>query len=191
MGSCGAPGSTHDSRLLKSCDFFAEIQQGRIFPSSVLRTREYGDIPLTTVCDSAFPCYTWLMKPYSESTRDPRKHYLNKRLCSARVVSEHAYGMLKGRWRILYEKTECKLKNIKQVIMACIAFHNTVYALQGMTHAVPGGGWTLKICTSLGREAVVSKAMRQIRSGQESPTGSGISTRKGNQWSKRRNQQKN
>ena len=120
----GAPGSTHDSRLLKSCDLFADIQQGRIFPSSVLRTREYGDTPFTTVGDSAFPRYTWLMKPYSESTRDPRKRYLKKRLWSARIVSEHAYDMLKGRWRILYKKTECKLKNIRQVIMACIALHN-------------------------------------------------------------------
>ena len=124
----GALGSTHDSRLLKSCDLFADIQQGRIFPSSVLRTREYGDILFTTVGDSAFPRYTWLMKPYSESTRDPRKRYLNKRLCLARVVSEHAYGMLKGRWRILYKKTECKLKNIRQVIMACIALHNICIA---------------------------------------------------------------
>ncbi|CAH3030183.1 unnamed protein product [Porites evermanni] len=73
----GAPGSTHESRLLKSCDLFADIQQGRIFPSSHSN-------------------YTWLMKPYSESTRDPRKRYLNKRLCSGRIVSEHAYGMLKG-----------------------------------------------------------------------------------------------
>ena len=124
----GAPGSTHDSRLLKSCDLFAEIQQGHVFPNAVLRTREYGDIPFTTVGDSAFPRYTWLMKPYNEATRDPRKHYFNKRLCSARVVSEHAYGMLKGRWRILYKKTECKLKNIRHVIMACIALHNICIA---------------------------------------------------------------
>ena len=128
MGSCGAPGSTHDSRLLKSCDLFADIQQGHVFPNSVLRTREYGDIPFTTVGDSAFPRYSWLMKPYNENTRDPRKRYLNKRLCSARVVSEHAYGMLKGRWRILYKKTECRLKNIRHVIMACIALHNICIA---------------------------------------------------------------
>ena len=46
------------------------------------------------------------------------------RLCSAKVVSEHAYGMLKGRWRILYKKTECDLDNIQVTIMACIALHN-------------------------------------------------------------------
>ena len=124
----GAPGSVHDSRFLKSCDLFAEIQQGHVFPNTVLRTREYGDIPITTVGDSAFPRYTWLIKPYNENTRDPRKRHLNKRLCSARVVSEHAYGMLKGRWRILYKKTECKLKNIRHVIMACIALHNICIA---------------------------------------------------------------
>ncbi|CAH3133439.1 unnamed protein product [Pocillopora meandrina] len=39
----GAPGSVHDSRLLKSCYLFAEIQQGHVFPNTVLRTREYGD----------------------------------------------------------------------------------------------------------------------------------------------------
>jgi len=80
----GVPGSTHDSRLLKSCDLFAGIQQGHVFPSAVLRTREYGDIPFTTVGDSGRR-YTWLMKPYNEATRDPRKHYFNKRLCSAEL----------------------------------------------------------------------------------------------------------
>ena len=86
----GAPGSTHDSMLLKSCDLFADIQQGHVFPNSALRTREYGDIPFTTVGDSAFPRYSWLMKPCNENIRDPRKRYLNKRLCSARVASDRA-----------------------------------------------------------------------------------------------------
>lgn len=36
--------------------------------------------------------------------------------------------MLKGRWRILYKKTECRLKNIRHVIMACRALHNICIA---------------------------------------------------------------
>jgi hypothetical protein len=63
------------------------------------------------------------MKPYNEGTSDPTKRYFNKRLCSARVVTEHAYGMLKGRWRVLYKKTECRLKHIRQIIMVCILLH--------------------------------------------------------------------
>ena len=116
----GAPGSTHDSRLLRSCPLYNKIQEGKVFPNTSLNVRKYGNIPVTTVGDSAFPRHTWLMKPYNETTSDPRKRYFNRRLCSARVVSEHAYGMLKGRWRILYKKTECRLKNIRQIIMACI-----------------------------------------------------------------------
>ena len=109
----GAPGSTHDSRLLRNCPLYKEIQKGNVFPNNLLHLRKYGSIPVTTVGDSAFPRHTWLMKPYNENTTDLQKRYFNNRLCSARVVSEHAYGMLKGRWRILYKKTECRLKHIK------------------------------------------------------------------------------
>ena len=40
------------------------------------------------------------------------------------MVTENAYGMLKGRWRILYKKTECKMHNLKYIIMASIMLHN-------------------------------------------------------------------
>lgn len=121
----GAPGSTHDSRLLKSCAIYDKIEEGTVMPNRMMRLPDCGTIPFTTVGDSAFPRRNWLLKPYNENTcREAKKKYFNKRLCSARVVSEHAYGMLKGRWRFLYKKTECKLSNIQHVIMAGITLHN-------------------------------------------------------------------
>lgn len=54
----------------------------------------------------------------------PLERYFNLRLCSTQVVSEHAYGMLKGRWQVLYKKTECALENIQVIIMVCITLHN-------------------------------------------------------------------
>ena len=66
----------------------------------------------------------WLLKPYGEGTRVTQQRYFNKRLCSARVVSEHAYGTLKGCWRILYKKVDCDMDNIQAIIMACILLHN-------------------------------------------------------------------
>ena len=59
---------------------------------------------------------------YSQKKRIAK--YFNKQLRGARVVTEHAYGMLKGRWRILYKKTECRMRNVKYIIMACILLHN-------------------------------------------------------------------
>ena len=58
---------------------------------------------LLQFCYSAFPRHPWLLKNYSKNTSDPQQKYFNKKLCSARVVTENAFGMLKGRrrWRIL------------------------------------------------------------------------------------------
>ena len=37
---------------------------------------------------------------------------------------ENAYGMLKGRFRILYKKTEYRLFNLKYIVMASVMLHN-------------------------------------------------------------------
>jgi hypothetical protein len=100
-----------------------------VFSQTSLNLHPHGSIPFTTVGDSAFPNHSWLLKPYKEGTRVPLKRYFNLRLCSARVVSEHAYGMLKGRWRILYKKMDCHVENIPIIIMSCIALHNLCIAL--------------------------------------------------------------
>ena len=50
-----------------------------------------------------------------------RKKYFSKRW---RVVTENAYGMLKGRWLILFKKIECQLFNLRYIAMACITLHN-------------------------------------------------------------------
>lgn len=89
FAAVGAPGSTHDSRLLRSCNIYSEIEKGHIFPNRSVNLHPYGEIPFATVGDSAFD---------PDGIRVHRERYFNKRLCSAWVVSEHAFGMLKGRW---------------------------------------------------------------------------------------------
>ena len=51
----GTPSSTHDSRLLRGCTLFQEIEQGCVFLNSVLRTNEFGDTQFIRVDDSVFP----------------------------------------------------------------------------------------------------------------------------------------
>ena len=40
--------------------------------------------------------YPQLIKTFNENTRDPIELYFNKKLSSARVVTENTYAMLKG-----------------------------------------------------------------------------------------------
>ena len=97
----GAPGSTHDARLLKESSIYSDIINGNVIPDRVV---QLDRTPLVTTGDSAFPQFAWLIKAYNENTRDNQKKYFNKRLCGARVVAGNAYGMLKGRWRIFFKK---------------------------------------------------------------------------------------
>ena len=120
----GAHGSTHDARLLQEPSIYIAILHGDIMLDNVIQLDDFGEILLVTIGDSAFPQYAWLLKMYNENTRDKQQKYFNKRLCGARVVTEKTYGMLKGRWRILYKKTECRRFNLHYVIIACIALHN-------------------------------------------------------------------
>ena len=120
----GAPGSIHDTRMLRNSAIYQKIVIGHAIPDRVIDLGEHGKIPLVAVGDTAFPKHACLIKVFREDTSDRRKKYFNKKLCSARVVCENAYGMLKGRFRILYKKTECRLFNLKYIVMASVMLHN-------------------------------------------------------------------
>ena len=61
---------------------------------------------------------------FNENTQEPKERYYNEKICSARVVAESCYGMLKDRLRIIYKRCECKLENAKYIVMACVLLHN-------------------------------------------------------------------
>ena len=98
--------------LDQSSPIFAEIESGNVLPNEVLSLPGYGEISFAIVADSAFPARSWLLKAYPDTTKNQKEKYFNIKLRSARVVSEHAYGMLKGQWRITYKKMECRKQHI-------------------------------------------------------------------------------
>ena len=40
------------------------------------------------------------------------------------MVTEGAYGQLKGRWRVLHRKCESSVKEVKMTTLACVILHN-------------------------------------------------------------------
>ena len=59
--------------------------------------------------DSAFPFKPWVMKPYINAVLTPEQKNFNHRLRRARMVTEGAYGRLKGNWRIRSVKANQKM----------------------------------------------------------------------------------
>ena len=122
-GSCGYPGNSHDSIILQSTDLWAEIKQGNVVPQIAERVGGV-DVPPVVLGDSAFPIQSWLMKPFTNAVLTPKQRYFNYRLSRARMVTEGAYGQLKGRWRVLHRRCESSPENVTLTALACIVLHN-------------------------------------------------------------------
>ena len=121
-GSCGFPENSHDAIIFKSTNLWDSLQNG-LLPNMAKAVGEVS-IPPLIVGDSAFPLQTWLMKPYTNATLSPKQRYFNYRLSRARMVTEGAYGQLKGRWRVLLRKSESNKDLVRTVTFVCMVLHN-------------------------------------------------------------------
>lgn len=77
------------------------------------------DVPIVLIGEPAYPLLPWLIKAFSDNGAfTQQQQNFNYHLSNARVIVEHAYGRLKGRWR-------CMLKRIDvDVVSACVILHN-------------------------------------------------------------------
>jgi len=125
-GSCGFPGNSHDAVIFKSTDLWTRIQEGLI--PVIVKPVADVTVPPLIVRDSAFPLRTWLMKPYTYPVLAPQQHNFNYRLSRARMVTEGAYGQLKGKWRVLLQKCESSQDTVCITTLACMVLHNICIA---------------------------------------------------------------
>lgn len=107
-----------------------QVFSNSLFVKNIARygpSKYFRDIEMYhLIGDSAFPIKRWLMTPYKKNkeslNRLEKKH--NYCLSSDRIVIEHAFGLLKGRWsRLKYINTYNICKAIEVVVAACV-LHN-------------------------------------------------------------------
>ncbi|XP_070552294.1 uncharacterized protein [Ptychodera flava] len=120
----GWAGSVHDARVFANSSVYQKLQENTLFPN-ITENISGVEIPLVLLGDPAYPLLQNLMKPFSDNGRlTPHQHRFNRRLSSARMVIENAFGRLKGRWRCLLKRSDCNLDILPNVVLACCVLHN-------------------------------------------------------------------
>lgn len=122
--STGYPGSLHDARVLRLSQIFDAAENDLILTEPTVDVNGTVVRPLI-VGDSAYPLKPWLLCPFKDNgalSREQKK--FNEELSKARIVSEHAYGLTKGRWRVLQKRLDEDSDRIPDTIIACCILHN-------------------------------------------------------------------
>ena len=120
----GWPGRVHDARVFVNSSLYKRGQAGTLFPDWK-KTIAGKDIPLLMLGDPAYPLLPWLMKAFPDNGSFPHEQKTsNYRLSKARVVVEHAYGRLKGRWRCLLKRNDVLVDDLPKLVAACCVLHN-------------------------------------------------------------------
>ena len=74
--------------------------------------------------DSAYPRLPWLLTPYAGANLGSAQAKFNFNHSSQRIIIEHAFGQLKGRFRLLSKQIDVATCNVEQIAVACCTLHN-------------------------------------------------------------------
>lgn len=112
----GYPGSAHDVTVFASTKVYQKLTTNvdRVLKSNINHL----------IGDSGFRLAPYLLTPYIDrGNLDVIKIRYNKKLSQTRYVIEHAFGLLKGRFRRL-KYLDVNINRIKKIIVACCVLHN-------------------------------------------------------------------
>ena len=112
----GWPGRVHDARVFQNSELFSRGESGTLFPENRMLINGIN-VPVVIIGDPAYPLRPWLMKPYvNTGNLSLDKQVFNNHLSKARVLVEHAYGRLKGRWRCLRSKLAVQVIDVPELV---------------------------------------------------------------------------
>jgi len=109
----GWAGQCHDWTLFQNSEIGKKVMSG-VF------------LPYKLIGDAAYPMRPWFYSPFKGEKEglSKSKAYWNFIQSSTRMAVERAFGILKGRWRILLKRIDMPLKHVPDLVTACICLHN-------------------------------------------------------------------
>ena len=120
----GFPGSCQNASNFRNTSLYTQAENGEILtkPEDVIENSQIRPLVLG---DGAYPLLPCLIKPYKFGPALTRSEKLfSKKLCSARVTAERAFGTPKVRWRCLLKRLDNGIENVSAVATACWVLHS-------------------------------------------------------------------
>ena len=120
----GWPGKVHDARVFANSSIYRKGQNKTLFPDWTEKISGV-DIPVVILGDPAYPLLRWVMKAFPDNGNlSHQQRKFNYCLSRARVIVEHSYGKLKGRWRCLLKRLDVNIDDVPELVAACCVLHN-------------------------------------------------------------------
>jgi len=110
-----APGSVNDALAWTLCDMHIDLENGAL-----------GSYWIAG--DAAYGCSSNLLCPHS-GAQTPKKKNFDFYLSQKRIHVECAFGLLVGRFGVLWAPLRCTLKEAVRTVEACIGLHNVIQEL--------------------------------------------------------------
>lgn len=110
---CGEHGSLHDARVLRRSSLYERAQNNDYFGGYFI------------IGDSAYPALDWLVTPFRDTGNlTEREKTFNFKLSSTRMIVEHSFGLLKGRFQRLHHVSNLDIETCSKLVMCCCILHN-------------------------------------------------------------------
>ena len=106
---------------------------GRIHDWALFQKSEIGKktmrgafLPYRFIGDAAYPMRPWFYSPFKGEKEglSRKKAHWNFIHSSTCMAVERAFGILKGRWRILLKRIDMPLSNVPDIVTASLCLHN-------------------------------------------------------------------
>ena len=82
--------------------------------------------PYKLIGDAAYPVQPWMYCSFKggKTTLSGKDANWNFIQSSTRICVERAFGILKGRWKVIMKRCEVPLRNTPDIVATCVALHN-------------------------------------------------------------------
>lgn len=124
----GMPGSVNDKRLIRNSGFYRRVQARTVLVTPSVVINDGFILHPYILGDAGYMLQPWCMVPYSGRSLSLGESAYNAAHTRGRIIVEQAFGLLKGKWRILSVGIQSEHEWAPQIVHACTILHNILMA---------------------------------------------------------------